>query len=389
MKSVRIRLERWAWISTLLLINLAVAGGVHFLWSGPIRDARASLKTVAVTASEEDQVIDAVEASVPAVVSILTQERVAAGSEALYGSTSIEYGDGGAGYLEVGRGTGFLISSGGMIVTNRHVVMDRDHRLVVFLNDESRYEARILDIDPVNDLALIKIEGDGFPYLELGADDDFRVGQTTIAIGNALGKFANTVTRGVLSGVGRSIEATDFSTGEIEVLDEVIQTDTAINSGNSGGPLINLNAKVIGVNTAVDKNAQGLGFAIPVSEVRKILSSYLSYGAIARPRLGVRYVDITPDLVESEGLSRSEGAWVTPGELGQFPVVPGSPAAVAGLMNGDIIFEVDGVPLEGRFNLSRSIQSKRVGDRVTLKVDRGGTVIEILATLDAYPPYGL
>lgn len=389
MKGALSRLERVAWILTLLMINLVVAAGVHFLWSGPIRDARASLETVAVTVSEEEQVINAVEATVPAVVSILVQERIDVSIEGFYEGAIIEVGDDSTSYLEVGRGTGFLISSGGMIVTNRHVVMDRNHRLIVFLNDESRHEARVLDIDPVNDLALITIEGMGHPTISLEDDDKFRVGQTTIAIGNALGKFANTVTRGVLSGIGRSIEAANFATGAVEVLDEVIQTDAAINSGNSGGPLINLDGKVIGVNTAVDHSAQGLGFAIPVSEIRKVLSSYLSYGSIARPRLGVRYLAITPELVEEEGLSRTEGAWVTLGELGEEPVVSGSPAAGAGLEPGDIIFEIDGVPLEGRLNLSRMIQLKNVGDRIILKVDRGGEILELLATLDAHPPYGL
>lgn len=389
MKGAVTRLGRAAWIFTLIAANLVIATGVHLLWAGPVRDARAGLETVSATASEEEQVIAAVERAVPAVVSILVQEEIDVSVESLYGGAVVEKGDGDSRYLEVGRGTGFLISAGGMIVTNRHVVMDRNHRLIVFLSDGSRHEARVLDIDPVNDLALIAIEGTGYPVLDLAADDDFRVGQTTIAIGNALGKFENTVTRGVLSGVGRSIEATDYATGEIEVLDEVLQTDAAINSGNSGGPLMDLDGRVIGVNTAVDHDAQGLGFAIPVSEIRKVLSSYLAFGSIARPRLGVRYVAITPDLVEREGLSREEGAWITEGEYGESPVVFGSPAQAVGLEAGDIVFEVDGVPLEGRRNLSRAIQSKQVGDRVTLKVDRGGTVLELIATLDAHPPYGL
>lgn len=378
-----------AWIVTLILMNLVVAAGVHSLWSDAARPADAAVETSGVTVSEEDQVIATVEASTPAVVSILVQEPISVEVEALYDGAFVEVGEGDQRFLEVGRGTGFLISEGGMIVTNRHVVSNRSNRLIVFLSDESRHEARVLDIDPVNDLALLKIEGMGFPYLELEEDDAFRVGQTTIAIGNALGKFANTVTRGVLSGVGRVIEATDDLTGSVELLDEVLQTDAAINSGNSGGPLLNLEGKVIGVNTAVDHGAHGLGFAIPVSEIRKVLSSYLTYGSIARPRLGVRYIAITPDLVEAEDLSRDEGALVVQGEFGETAVVFGSPADEAGLQAGDIIFEVDGIALEGRLNLSRTIQEKTVGDRVMLKVDRDGVILDLVATLDAHPPYGL
>jgi len=356
----------------LFLLNALLAVSVHLAWSSLAPPADAALKPApAAPISEEERIIKVVSNASPAVVSILVQQRGQDGN--LY---------------DVGKGTGFLISADGLIVTNRHVAFERSAALTAFLTDGRKFAAAVIDIDPVNDLALLKIDAKGLPFLQLELDDKLRLGQTTVAIGNALGKYANTVTSGILSGVERDVEATDNVTGDLERLEELLQTDAAINSGNSGGPLLNLDGKVIGVNTAVEQDAQGLGFAIPVSEVRKVMTSYQRYGAIARPRLGVRYFTITPELTLERSLPYNYGALVGSEDPSEAVVLPNSPAAAAGLVDGDIILEVNGRKLEGKWTLAKAIQSMAVGDVVRLKVARAGATIELRASLDAHPPYG-
>lgn len=369
------RFRKGAWLAVFVLLAVSAGSAAERIWSDVHRPASAGVETAPRQLADEEMVIAAVEKNAPAVVSILVRQKAVLGDDA----PEI--------WVETGEGTGFLVSPDGLIVTNRHVVQDRAFRHTVFLDDGRQFEAGVIDIDPVNDLALLKIGGTGFAHAELVEDGAFRLGQTVIAIGNALGKFDNTVTRGILSGIGRSIEAADFATGRVEQLEGVLQTDAAVNSGNSGGPLIDLRGKVIGVNTAVERYAQGLGFAIPASEVRKVLSSYRAYGVIARPRLGIRYFAITPDLAELEGLAHSNGAWVRSGEQGETAVLPGSPAFEAGLKDGDIILAVDGEDVSGKRSLAGIIGDKKVGDRVTLKVARGGDILFLTASLDAHPPF--
>ncbi len=367
----------------LVGLNLIVAVAVHSAWTAwlPAADAAQKPSSTAVLDSEE-QLIRMVAKASPAVVSILIEKRqqTAPGEEGGSGSST-------DGLAEVGRGTGFLVDPGGMIVTNRHVAGDRAAAYTVFLTDGRSFKADVVDIDPVNDLALLKIDANGLPTVPLAAADDVRIGQTTVAIGNALGKYANTVTRGILSGLGRDLDATDGLTGTSERLEELLQTDAAINAGNSGGPLLNSRGEVIGVDTAVENGAHGLGFAIPVSEVRKVLGSYARYGAIARPRFGVRYVAITPELVRERALPYTYGALVDADDPNDASVLPGSPAYAAGVRQGDIILEVDGKRLEGKRTLAKVIQSKEVGDAVTLKIARGGELLALSAQLDAFPPY--
>jgi serine protease Do len=351
--------------------------------------AVAALKpTFSPALNDEERLIQVVAKASPAVVSILVQKFLPLPHVKIEGDRPIPRVDVPKAPVEVGRGTGFLIASSGLIVTNRHVAQDRDATYTVILSDERVLTAVIIDIDPVNDLALLKIStGDALPYLTLAASDDVRIGQTTIAIGNALGQYANTVTRGILSGLDRHVDASDDITGTSERLEELLQTDAAINAGNSGGPLLNSRGEVIGINTAIENGGQGLSFAIPISEVNKIYDSYKRYGAIARPRFGVRYIPITPELVQAQSLPYPYGALVDSGELNEISVLPGSPAAAAGLAQGDIILEVNGKKLEGKYTLAKAIQSKNVGDAVTLKVARGGTILTLKAQLDAFPPF--
>lgn len=358
-------------VAALVLLNVFVAVAIHAGWSALARPAGAAQKAATVAPmSDEQRLIAVVADASPAVVSLLIQEKDDAGT-----------------LIDLGKGTGFLIDADGTVVTNRHVAYRREAVLSAITTDGRTFPARVLDIDPVNDLALLKVDAAGLPYLRLEADDKLRLGQTTIAIGNALGKYANTVTSGILSGIERDIEAANELTGGVERLEELLQTDAAINSGNSGGPLLNIDGRVIGVNTAVEIGAQGLGFAIPVSEVRKVLDSYRRYGAIARPRLGVRYFMITPEVKVEKSLPYAYGAFVGTDEEGVPIVLPNSPAAAAGVRPGDIILEVNGKKLEGKWTLAKAIQSLQVGDAALLKVARAEGTIELSARLDAHPPF--
>ncbi len=376
---------RVARAAALITLNLVVALTVHIAWSAWLPSAGAAQKATAPL-SEEERMIQVIAKASPAVVSILVQQE---GQQTL----SVSIGDGVTvkeekrPLVEVGKGTGFIISTDGLIATNRHVAFSRSAILTVFLTDGRSFKANVADIDPVNDLALIKIEAKNLPTLAFEADDTYRLGQTTIAIGNALGKYANTVTRGVLSGVDRYVEAENNVTGGTERLEELLQTDAAINSGNSGGPLLNLDGKVIGMNTAVEHGGQGLGFAIPVSEIRKVNDSYRVYGAIARPRLGVRYFSITPEFQLERKIAYSYGALVGTDEPGETVVLPNSPAASIGLRVGDIILEVNGKKLEGKMTLAKAVQALRVGDTVKMKVARGDASLILTTRLDAHPPF--
>lgn len=379
-------------IASLVVLNLAVAVAIQALGSAAPRSAEAGQKPTApkpvAPISEEERIIQAIARTSPAVVSIVISKEVLSPEVLIFNADgTVTRQEPEKKIEEVGRGTGFLISADGTIATNRHVGGDRQASYDVILSDERHFPARILDIDPVNDLALLKIDADKLPSLTLETDDRLRIGQTVIAIGNALGKYSNTVTRGILSGVERSLEASNELTGVLEQLEDILQTDAAINEGNSGGPLINLDGRVIGVNTAVDRGGEGLGFAIPVSELRKVLASYARYGTVARPRLGVRYLTITPELVLKEKLGQTYGALVRSGSADLPSVLPDGPAARAGVFDGDVILEVNNQKLSGRRTLSKVIQSLSVGDKVVLAVARGSEMLTLTAELDAHPPY--
>ncbi len=269
---------------------------------------------------------------------------------------------------EIGGGSGFLVSSDGLIITNKHVVSDTEAEYMVFLNDGSKHEAKLVARDPVNDIAVIKIDAKNLPYLEFADSSNLQVGQSVIAIGNALGEFRNTVSTGVVSGLSRSITAGD-SSGQPEQLNEVIQTDAAINPGNSGGPLLNLSGKVIGVNVAIAQGSQNVGFALPANEVKTTVESVQKTGKISRAYIGVRYTQITPAIKDANKLSVDYGALILRGEKPEeLAVIPGSPANKAGIVEGDIMLEVNGKKLEGTTTLSSVISKKQPGDSVVLKI---------------------
>ncbi len=291
-------------------------------------------------------------------------------------------------FRAVGGGSGFIVEADGLIVTNRHVVDDETARFSVVLADGTEHEASVVAKDPVFDVAFLHIDAENLPIVELGNSDSLKLGQTVIAIGNALSEFGNTVTRGVVSGINRRVEAGD-QTGRTEIIEQAIQTDAAINPGNSGGPLVNLAGQVVGINTAVSQQGQLIGFAIPINSVKKIVESVRETGEIARPWLGVRYVPITPRLAEQNNLSVTYGALVLGGQtVEELAVIPGSPADEAGIEANDIILEVNGVKLEHKDSLSKEIAKYDIGQEIPLKILDNNKEKTVTVRLKKFPGLG-
>ncbi len=283
-----------------------------------------------------------------------------------------------------GIGSGFIFDSNGWILTNKHVVNGAD-QISVQLNDSRIFTGRVYGIDTLTDLAIVKIDATGLPVAPLGSSDDLKLGQLAIAIGNPLGTFENTVTTGVVSGLGRQIRAGDAVGSSSEQLNNLIQTDAAINPGNSGGPLINSAGQVIGINTAVNQSAQGIGFAIPISVARPILLLAVAGKPVARPWIGVYYTPIDAQLAHDRGLSVDHGVLIDPAASGAPGVFPGSPAAAAGLQDGDIVVAVDGAPVDSDHDLSTRILPHVPGDVVALSIVRNGRTMEIKVKLGTLP----
>lgn len=284
---------------------------------------------------------------------------------------------------EVGGGSGFIISANGLILTNKHVVSDAEAEYTVFTNDGKKYSAKILARDPVQDLAVLKIDAGGLPTLTLADSDNIEVGQVAVAIGNALGEFRNTVNVGVVSGIGRSITASGG--GISETLQNVIQTDASINPGNSGGPLLNLGGEVMGINTAVASGAQSIGFAIPINQAKRDINDAITKGKIITPYLGVRYLTITPALQEEKKLPFDYGALVTKGDKGEAAIVSGSPADKASVKEGDIILEFGGKKIDKDHQLASLVILYSVGDAVPVKIWRNGQTIKLNIILAEKP----
>lgn len=350
---------------------------------------------------EDSAVIDVVKKTSPAVVSIVISKDINTQNPGnfpdffdpfgLFGNGSGSNGNNnnnnngsGSTKQEIGGGTGFFITSDGMIVTNRHVVDDSSASYTVVTNDGKKYPAKVLAIDPVQDVAVIKIDGQNFPTLELGNSDSVQIGETVIAIGNSLGQFSNTVSRGIVSGLKRNVTAGGEMGGQTENLSNIIQTDAAINPGNSGGPLLDINGKVIGINVAIASNAQNIGFAIPANQVAKIIDQVKTTGKISTPFLGVRYIPVDSALQKQNNLPYNYGDLIARGNsITELAVIPGSPADKAGLMENDIILEVDGTKIDNTNgkSLSDLIAQHKVGDTVTLKVWHKGQEKDVQVTL--------
>jgi len=338
--------------------------------------------------SQEEKVISAVNEASPAVVSIIITKDLPIIEEYYinpFGESPFEfqipqYRQKGVEKKEIGGGTGFIVSSDGMILTNRHVVLDKEAEYTVLTNDGRKFPAKVLARDPVQDLAIIKIEkiDEPFKIVKLGDSSKLQIGQTVITIGNALGEFRNTVSVGVISGLGRTVTATGG--GIVETIEDVIQTDAAINKGNSGGPLLNLKGEVIGINTAMALDAENIGFAIPINKAKKAIEDVKTFGKIVYPFLGVRYVLITEEIQQKNNLPVNYGALITGGE-GEPAITPGSAAEAAGLKEGDIILEFAGEKITSENSLAKIIMLYNPGDKVVLKILRDAAKINIPVTL--------
>lgn len=394
-------------VTLSLLKEETPTGGTQTVLQRLVQNARdeegASKSSDVVVVHDEDMVVNVVEKASPAVVSIVATKDLPVVrryfmdpfgggdffEDFFFGMPQRRFNapeDGKTEPQEIGRGSGFLVSADGYIVTNRHVVTDTEAEYTVIRNTGETYKADVLARDPVHDIAILRIEGTDLPFIPLKKPEAVRIGQTVIAIGNALGEFQNTVSVGVVSGTGRTIIAGADGGGGASELRQVIQTDAAINPGNSGGPLMNSKGEVIGVNTAMVAGAENIGFAIPAHFVIRDLEQVQKQGKIVYPYLGVRYIVITDALQKAKNLALSEGVLITGSEDGREPaVVPHSPAQKAGLREGDIIVKIDDVTLNKDNSLAEHIQMKNIGDSAALTIRRGTETLSVNVLLGERP----
>lgn len=322
-----------------------------------------------IVTKDEVDISDVVQKVSPSVVSIVTSLTK---SSAYQGAQEYQ-----------GAGTGIIVGANGYIVTNKHVVEGADTVSVVLSNGTSYDNVKVIGTDPLNDVAFLKIPNvSDLPAAELGDSKTIRIGQRVIAIGNALGQYQNTVTSGIISGTGRPVSA-QSSNGVLETLNDLIQTDAAINSGNSGGPLLNLKGQVIGINTAVAEGAQSIGFSIPVAAVKGMLKGVLAGGNVEHPYLGIAYVSITPDVASERKLPVKKGSYVVSSNDSPAIVI-GGPADKAGVKENDIITKVNGVEIGDIGSVSSLVAEYSVGDTIKLTILRDGKAITLDVTLAAY-----
>ncbi len=333
---------------------------------------------------QERQTIETVRRVGPAVVSItitkllsdirkmqLSPSLTPHGKKATHKTKKIDDGDPNS-KVAIGGGSGFIVHHGGLVMTNKHVVIDPDAEYTVILSDEREFPARVVSRDPINDVAFLKIEAERLPILELGNSDDIELGQSVIAIGNALGLFTNTVSKGIISGLGRKVTAALGDGGMIEQLRHVIQTDVAINQGNSGGPLVNLDGFVVGINTAIIYGAQNICFAIPINWAKSDLEDLRKSGRIVKPYLGVKYIMLTPEIAKKFKLSLETGALVLKDHIpGAEAVIANSPAAKAGIKEHDVITAINGTLLDKKTEVADIIDALKVDATITIDFERG------------------
>jgi len=351
--------------------------------------------------SYEQAIIDSVKEASPSVVSIVISKNLPVyeeqfvnpfgdmpnmGSPFDFQAPQIpQYVQKGTQYQEIGAGSGFIVSGDGLVLTNKHVVSDSTADYTVITNDGTKYTAKVLALDPVQDLAVIKIQIPSgqttvFPAIKIGDSSGIQIGQGAIAIGNALGQFSNTVSVGVVSGLGRTVSASGGQ-GFSETLEGIIQTDAAINPGNSGGPLINLKGEVIGINTAMADNAQSIGFAIPINIAKKDINQVVATNKIIYPFLGVRYILVDTQVQQKYHLSVDYGALVLKGPNGEPAVTAGSAAQKAGIQEKDVILEMNGQKITQDNSMEKMIQTYNPAETITLKILRAGKEITVSAVL--------
>ena len=348
--------------SILVIVALLGVVGLGFVGNGLLNNNKA-LTTIIQPETDGNETVTTQESTIaavaekvsPSVVSVMTETR----TRSYYGTTTAE-----------GAGTGIIVSSDGYVLTNNHVIEDATS--VAIIDDEgTQYDdVTVIGRDPLNDIAFLKIKSDKeFTAAELGNSSTIRIGQQVVAIGNALGQFNNTVTAGIISGVGRPITASS-SNGTTESLTDLIQTDASINSGNSGGPLVNMAGQVIGINTAIIENANGLGFSIPINSTKGVLAGVIENSTVERAYLGINYLTITPQIARRYNLAVNSGAYIY-AESGNA-IVSNGPASQSGLKQGDIITKINDETIGTTAGLGSTIGQYRPGDVVTVTFLRDG-----------------
>ncbi len=370
--------------SSSLMLLIAIAAGFFGGWfGGQQQNSQVSNATVQrEVINNQSQLINTIASDVgPSVVSVnVTSSGV---SQDFFGF--------GRAVEQQSAGTGVIISKDGLIITNRHVVPSGTSSVSVTMSDGTELKdvevvGRTNDSDPL-DVAFLKImdaEGHDLVPAKLGDSSMVKVGDSVVAIGNALGQFQNTVTSGIISGYGRDIQASDGYGSNLETLQNLFQTDAAINSGNSGGPLVNSASEVIGINVAT-ASAENISFSIPINDIKGLIDTVISKGKLERPYLGVRYISLTDDISYSLDLPVKRGAYIPEGTTTNPSILPDSPAEKTGLVVEDIIIEIDGQKLDEKNNLVSVLGAKQVGDTVELKILRDGKEKTLTVTLEAAP----
>ena len=323
--------------------------------STPSKEAEQKSQEKMVIITEEDATVKVVESASPAVVSVVRKE-------VLFNPLTGPFRS------EDSIGTGFIVDGkNGIVFTNKHVVNADNATYSVILGDgKESYDVDKVYRDPLNDFAILKLvmkPDSNLPQLNLGNSDNIKVGQTVIAIGNALGQFGNSITKGIVSGLKRPITASSGTFGQTELLEDVIQTDAALNPGNSGGPLLNLNGEVVGINVATSLGAENIGFAIPVNLLKPVIDGFNTNGKISRPYMGVHYSIITEDMATKNNFP--QGAFIS-------QVVPNSPADEAGIEPGDIILKVNGESVTEQNQLSKIISKLNADSEIEVLINRNG-----------------
>lgn len=366
---------RVALVGGVVLLALAAGyGGARLATLGQTNDSNLASRLNsgtdgnALVTPEEENLASIVSKVSPSVVSIVTQSKT---NDFYYGSST-----------EEGAGTGVIVSKDGYIMTNKHVI-NGANTVGVILSDGTTYDdVQVLGSDPLNDVAFLRIPNvRDLPAAELGDSTSVRVGQKVIAIGNSLGQYQNTVTSGIISGTGRPVAAQAGQ--QVETLTDLIQTDAAINPGNSGGPLLNLHGQVIGLNTAIAADAQGIGFSIPIGATKGLLKGVLAGKGVQRSYLGVNYVPITADVAEHYKLSVKKGAYIYNG-TDKTAVAANSPAAKAGIKDKDIITKVSDIEVGDRGSVASLVAEYAPGDTIKLTIVRGDKTITTEVTLVAF-----
>ncbi len=322
------------------------------------------------TTTQEDVIATVAEKVSPSVVSILTNVT----TQTIFGAAT-----------QQAAGTGIIVSKDGYVLTNRHVVASASKVTVVIADGTTYDNVTVVGADPLNDVAYLKINGaKELTPATLGDSSTVHIGQHVIAIGNSLGQYQNTVTSGIISGKGRPVSAADEYGNGAESLTDLLQTDAAINPGNSGGPLLNTSGQVIGMNTAVAANAQGIGFAIPINATKGTLKLVLAGKGVQRAYLGLRYVTLTPAVAKQYNLSATQGAYVVEDERGSSSIIAGGPAEKAGVKNKDIITKINGLTVGQQGGVSSLIGEYAPGDTVELTIVRDGRTVTLKVTLGVF-----